>query len=114
MSKYVVPKVSHLHLYPTFEEIEQGLVPSAPEMKNLLSNGCSLEFIYPQYFQITYYKQELQKLRTKMSDSCSLEDTDSFDAKSTSSSTAATDDFRSSTTDEMINFTRDLILDKGV
>lgn len=112
--KFAVPIVRHLHFYPTYEELEQGLVPTAPEMINLLHNGCSLELIYPQYFQRTCYKHEMQKLREEVFQSQCVSSDESFDAHSSCSSNATTDECKSSGMDEAVNFTEDLIPDKGV
>lgn len=97
----------HLHFYPLFDELEQGLVPSAPEMITLLNNGCSLESIYPHYFRRYYYKHELEKVRTELSS----EESESVEAKSTASSTA--DDSKSLSPEDTVNFTEDPIPDKG-
>lgn len=87
-------------------------MPSAPEMINLLNNGCALESIYPQYYTRTYYKHELERLRKIMFESKSASSDELAEAPNTCNS-AATDEMKSSGTDEMINFTEDLIPDKG-
>lgn len=110
MNKYTRPIVRHLHFYPTYEELEQGLVPSAPEMINLLNNGCSLELIYPHYFERNYYKLDLQKMRSKAFES----ENDPSDEAVEAPGSASADDIKSSGVDELTNFTEDLIPDKGV
>lgn len=79
-------------------------------MITLLKNGCSLELIYPHYFRRCYYKHEFQKLKNE-SYSLSSEDTESIDAKSTSSSAAG--ESKSLSPEETVNFTEDPIPDKG-
>lgn len=44
------PIVKYIHLFPTFDEIELGMVPSAGEM-DLLRN-MDLHLIYPQYYDL--------------------------------------------------------------
>lgn len=62
ISKHAFPVVKHLHLFPTFEEIEQGIVPSAIEMITL-TKTMPFELIYPHYFKKFYYKNDLKELQ---------------------------------------------------
>lgn len=56
--------MEHLHLYPMFEELEQGICPSAVEMAALLNNNVRLEQIYPQYFEKNYYEKKVEVLKS--------------------------------------------------
>lgn len=44
------PIVKSIHLFPTFEELEYGLVPTASEMLRL--QNVDLKFVYPHYYEI--------------------------------------------------------------
>lgn len=46
-----VPNVIHLHMFPAFEELELGLVPSAVETIRLLNSGMPHAYIYSHYFE---------------------------------------------------------------
>lgn len=72
--KFVTPIVEHLHLYPMFEELEQGLCASAVEMARLLDNNVCLEHIYPQYFEKKYYEKRVEFLKQSKSqkEACSV------------------------------------------
>lgn len=49
------PIVKYIHLFPTFDEIENGIVPSLSEMPSLL-NSLDLYRMYPHYFEPLYTK----------------------------------------------------------
>lgn len=46
-----VPSVNYIYLYPTFTEIEQGIVPTAGETHKLLQSGLDYDYIFPHYFK---------------------------------------------------------------
>lgn len=65
-----MPIVNYIHLYPTFDELEQALVPTVEDMNVFLSRGIDHFSILPKYYHNPVYKRnwaddidELNKLQ---------------------------------------------------
>ena len=55
-SDIIKPVVAFIHLYPSFEDIELGVVPNFNELRIYLEAGICLELLHSKYYNFTQEK----------------------------------------------------------
>ncbi|XP_045460275.1 uncharacterized protein LOC123670769 isoform X3 [Harmonia axyridis] len=64
------PRVQYVHLFPTFDEIENWIVPSTEEAADFLNTTVTADFLYSQYFNRTVDTNLIKSIEEKMELTC--------------------------------------------